>query len=91
MLSFELGNVSRLEKYNAGLLNNINAKSVVFACDENDPNAYFLVAEKDGKGQACKYIRRNLYPERYCAEGQPFFPVYLCLVVEILLVPNAGQ
>jgi hypothetical protein len=50
MLSFELGNVSRLEKYNAGVLNSINPKSVVFACDENDPNAYFLVAEKDGKG-----------------------------------------
>lgn len=50
MLSFELSTVSRLEKYNPAALNNINAKSVVFACDDNDPNAYFLVAEKEGKG-----------------------------------------
>ena len=50
MLSFELSTVSRLEKYNASALNNINPKSVVFACDSNDQNAYFLVAEKEGKG-----------------------------------------
>ncbi len=50
MLSFELGQVTRLEKYNPAMLNSINAKDVVFACDDNDPNAYFLVAEKEGKG-----------------------------------------
>lgn len=50
MLSFELSKVSRLEKYNPGLLNNINVKDVVFACDQNDENAYFMVAEKEGKG-----------------------------------------
>ena len=25
-------------------------KDVVFACDQNDENAYFMVAEKEGKG-----------------------------------------
>lgn len=50
MLSFELSNVTRLEKYNPAVLNNINSKSLVFACNANDPNAYFMVAEKEGKG-----------------------------------------
>ena len=50
MLSFELSSVTRLEKYNASSLNGIDAKKLVFACDATDPNAYFLVAEKEGKG-----------------------------------------
>ena len=48
VLSFELPNVTRLEKYNPNILNNINTKEVVFACNQNDDNAYLMVAEKDG-------------------------------------------
>ncbi len=48
MLSFELSNVSRLEKFAPHCLNNIDIKKVVFACDGNDENAYFMVAEKEG-------------------------------------------
>lgn len=47
--SFELPNVTRIEKFNQGLLNNINPKEILFACDRDDENAYFLVAEKEGK------------------------------------------
>lgn len=50
MLSFDLLNVSRLEKYNPSALNGIDSKSIVFACDVDDKNAYFLSAEKEGKG-----------------------------------------
>ena len=50
MLSFELSGVTRLEKYNPSQLNNIDTKKLVFACDRDDPNAYFLVSEKEGKG-----------------------------------------
>ena len=50
MLSFELSGVTRLEKYNPSQLNNIDTKKLVFACDSDDPNAYFLVSEKEGKG-----------------------------------------
>ena len=49
MLSIELSTVSRLEKYNSGLLNNVAKEKITFACDEND-EAYLLVAEKEGKG-----------------------------------------
>lgn len=48
--SFELSTTSRLEKFNTGLLNNVNQKSVVFACNQDEPDAYLLVCEKEGKG-----------------------------------------
>lgn len=48
LLSFELSGVTRLEKYTPNILNNINIKNVVFACDTNDSNAYLMVAEKEG-------------------------------------------
>ena len=47
--SFELPNVTRIEKFNRGILNGINQKEVLFACNPEDENAYFLVAEKEGK------------------------------------------
>ena len=50
MLSFELQTVSRIEKYNPSQLNNVNQKEVVFACNQDDPDAYLLVSEKEGKG-----------------------------------------
>ncbi len=48
ILSFELSTVSRLEKYNKGLISNINPKDVVFACNETD-DSYLMVYQKEGK------------------------------------------
>lgn len=48
VLSFELPNVTRLEKYTPNILNSVNIKEVVFACNQNDDNAYLMVAEKEG-------------------------------------------
>ena len=52
ILSLELGNTSRLEKYNTNLLNSANPKEVTFACNKDDSDAYLLVAERDGKPTA---------------------------------------
>lgn len=52
--SFELVTTSRLEKFNPSLITNIDKKSVIFACNADDENAYLLVAEKEGKSS--KYI-----------------------------------
>ena len=49
MLSLELNNVTRLEKFNPHMLNTLNPKSLVMACNQDDPEAYLLVAERDGK------------------------------------------
>lgn len=49
LASFELSDVSRLEKYDPLLLNNVDSKKILFACNQSDENAYFLVYEKQGK------------------------------------------
>lgn len=50
VLSFELATVSRLEKFNQGLLSSVNSKEIVTACNLNDPEAYLMVSSTDGKG-----------------------------------------
>ena len=56
---FDLSNVVRLEKYNPALISNMNKKDVVFACCEDDENAYLLVAEREGKGNAVVVFSPN--------------------------------
>lgn len=48
--SFELGNVSRLEKFNPAALNSLNAKQSVIACDLTSPDAYLMVSSSEQKG-----------------------------------------
>mgnify|MGYP006926041630 FL=1 len=50
VLSFELATVSRLEKFNQGLLSSVNSKEIVAACNLNDPEAYLMVSSVEGKG-----------------------------------------
>ena len=50
VLSFELATVSRLEKFNQGLLSSVNSKEIVTACNLNDPGAYLMVSSTEGKG-----------------------------------------
>ena len=44
MLTFDLGKVTRIEKYKPALLNSVNSKEVVIACNAGD-DAYLIVAE----------------------------------------------
>lgn len=50
VLSFELATVSRLEKFNQGLLSSVNSKEIVTACNLNDTEAYLMVSSTEGKG-----------------------------------------
>ena len=50
MCTMELSGVSRLEKFNMGLVNNINKKELVIACNLDDPDAYYMVCDREGKG-----------------------------------------
>ena len=45
--SFELANVERLEKYNDHLLQNVKKENIIFACNQNDADAYLIVASKE--------------------------------------------
>ena len=49
ILSFELSQVTRLEKYNPAAITNINTKEIVTACNPQEPNTYFVTAERTGK------------------------------------------
>ena len=50
VLSFELQTVSRIEKYNPSLLNSVNSKDVLIACNQDDKDAYLMVSSTEGKG-----------------------------------------
>ena len=49
ILSFDLGFTQRIEKYNPSLLQNTDKKAITFACNQDDDNAYLLVAQPEGK------------------------------------------
>ena len=49
LISFELQTVSRIEKYNPSLLNSVNSKDVLIACNKDDANAYLMVSSTEGK------------------------------------------
>ena len=48
--SVELSGVSRLEKFNPHMIANMDKKNLVVACNTDDPDAYFMVCEREGKG-----------------------------------------
>ena len=50
MTTFELSGVSRLEKFNPHILNTVDKKTLVVACNLDDTNAYYMVCEREGKG-----------------------------------------
>ena len=50
VLSFELQTVTRIEKYNPALLNSVNSKELLIACDSDDKDAYLMVSSTEGKG-----------------------------------------
>ena len=49
LISFELQTVSRIERYNPALLNSVNSKDVLIACNKDDANAYLMVSSTEGK------------------------------------------
>ena len=50
VLSFELQTVARIERYNPALLNSVNSKELLVACNADDKNAYLMVSSTEGKG-----------------------------------------
>ncbi len=47
LVSITLSKVERVEKFNPALIQNIKAENLLFACDQNDPNAYLIVASRE--------------------------------------------
>lgn len=47
MLSLDLAKTSRIDKFNPSLLTNVNQKSVFYACNADDSNAYLIVIDSE--------------------------------------------
>jgi len=58
-LSLDLTSTSRIEKFNPGLINNVDKKSVTIACDVDDPNAYLIVVDKESGGASYLVMSPN--------------------------------
>ena len=75
ILSFDIAKVTRLEKYNPALLNGINNKEIVFACNTNDDDVYFMVAESSHGGKNAYLV---FAPDKRIKSGiKKFAPKYL--------------
>lgn len=71
--SFELGNTSRLEKFNKAMLNNLQ-KEVIIACNLDDEGAYLIVSEKEGKGATYVVLAPN---QKIQSSMIKFLPKYI--------------
>ena len=47
LASITLSKVERVEKFNPALIQNVKKECLLFACDQNDPNAYLIVTSPD--------------------------------------------
>lgn len=72
ILSFDLAGVSKIEKYNPNAPT--NPKSLVIACNTNDTDAYFMVAEREGKGNVELVFAPD---ERIQSAVKKFVPKYI--------------
>ena len=74
MASFELSNVTRLEKLNPHTLNTLDRKTLVYACNENDSDAFLLVAEREGKSSVTAIFAPD---ERIKGAVEKFAPKFI--------------
>lgn len=74
VLSFNLSDVSRLEKYNPAAQINGKFLSKIIACNQNDPNAYLMVASIKENGEVLIVMSPN---DRMKGAMVKFLPKYI--------------
>lgn len=74
VLSFNLSDVSRLEKYNPAAQINGKFSSKIIACNQNDPNAYLMVASIKDNGEVLIVMSPN---DRMKGAMVKFLPKYI--------------
>lgn len=74
MTSFDLSDVSRLEKYNPSAQINGNFSAKIIACNQNDPNAYLMVASRENNGDVLIVMSPN---DRMKSAMVKFLPKYI--------------
>ena len=74
MMSFEISNVEALEKFNPNAMPNREFKEKVFACNLDDPNAYYMIISEEGKGTKLLVFAPN---ERIQGAVKKYLPKYI--------------
>ena len=74
LLSLDLRTVTRLEKHNSSITENINKKLLTFACNKDDENALFLLAETEGKSSSYLVFSPD---ERMRSAMQKYVPKFI--------------
>lgn len=74
LLSLDLRTVTRLEKHNPSVTENINKKLLTTACNKDDENALFLIAEAEGKSASYLVFSPD---ERLRSAMQKYVPKFI--------------
>lgn len=74
MMTFEISNVEAVEKFNPNSMPTREFKEKLFACDLDDPNAYYMIISEEGKGTKLLVFAPN---ERIQGAVKKFLPKYI--------------
>ncbi|MBR4073049.1 MAG: hypothetical protein IKK24_03810 [Clostridia bacterium] len=74
MMSFEISDVQAVEKFNPSAVPNGNFEKTLFACDMDDPAAYYMIVSKEGKGTRLLVFAPD---ERIKGAIKKFLPRYM--------------
>lgn len=74
MMSFEISAVEALEKFNKNAMPNRDFKEKLFACNLDDPNAYYMIISEEGKGTKLLVFAPN---ERIQGAVKKYLPKYI--------------
>lgn len=74
MMTFEISTVEAVEKYNPNALPTREFKEKLFACNPDDPNAYYMIISEEGKGTRLLVFAPN---ERIKGAIKKFLPKYI--------------
>ena len=74
MMSFEISTVEAVEKFNPNSLPTREFRQKLFACNLDDPNAYYMIISEEGKGTSLLVFAPN---ERIQGAVKKFLPKYI--------------
>lgn len=74
MMTFEISTVEAVEKYNPNAMPQREFKEKLFACNADDPNAYYMIINEEGKGANFLVFAPN---ERIQGAVKKYLPKYI--------------
>lgn len=74
MMTFEISTVEAVEKYNPNAMPQREFKEKLFACNADDPDAYYMIISEEGKGTKFLVFAPN---ERIQGAVKKYLPKYI--------------